>query len=66
MTCKELCRFEQKANRWTYIKGWKMCTVCEKSISTDNLRCYCCGHIFRIGAQENKYRQIRTQNCVRI
>lgn len=44
-----------------------MCTVCEKSMKADNTnRCYCCSHIFRSGAQENRYRQVRTANAPRI
>lgn len=67
MVCKDKCRFEKKANRWTYSSGYKMCTVCEKSMKADNTnRCYCCSHVFRSGAQENRYRQVRTANAPRI
>jgi hypothetical protein len=63
--CKGKCRFERNANRWTYRDGLKMCTTCEKGIDTKHIRCYCCSSKFRIGAQVNIYRQVRTANVVR-
>ncbi len=66
MSCKNKCRFESKASKWTYSKGMLMCTVCEVSIKTDELRCYCCNHLLRRNAQGNIYRQIRNANAVRL
>lgn len=65
--CKGHCRFEKNASKWTYRDGYKMCTICEKSMNnTPNNRCYCCNMVFRNGAQSNEYRQKRSAHCVRL
>ena len=64
--CHGKCRFEKKASKWTYITGKKMCTVCAKMMDSNLLRCFCCNNKLRIGAQENRYRQVRTANAPRI
>jgi hypothetical protein len=66
MSCKNKCRFEKKASKWTYSEGKLMCTVCEVSLDTKELRCYCCHHVLRRGPQTNKYRQLRSANAVRL
>ena len=65
--CKNKCRFEKKASKWTYRDGYKMCSVCVKSITdTPNHRCFCCNSVLRNGAQSNEYRQKRSAHCVRM
>jgi len=67
LICKDKCRFEKRkgGGKYLYRDGFKICTVCVKAIKTNELRCYCCKSVFRVGAQANIYRQVRTMNCVR-
>lgn len=62
--CKGKCRFEKPLSKHTYSLGFRGCTICEKSMK--NIRCYCCGHVTRKGAQNNDSRSKRIAMVARI
>ena len=64
--CKNNCRHEKKASKWTYISGLKMCTICQVGMDSNMSRCYCCGAPLRVGPQTNRSRKKRVENAVRL
>lgn len=41
-----------------YNNGFKFCSVCKLAIKTSDLRCICCGSIFRIKPKRSKLKEI--------
>jgi hypothetical protein len=68
MSCRDRCRYEAAGVRKEmYRRGYKHCSVCEKAIkTTEDVRCYCCGHVLRTGAHNNDSRNRRIENVVRM
>jgi hypothetical protein len=54
-TCKERCRHFKgyiKGSRHYMKNGNRWCSLCNYQIKTNDLRCWCCGSIFRIKAHK--------------
>lgn len=50
--CKEICESDERFKSFqgpnlSYEFGFKKCTVCEKSIKTDHIKCECCNNRLR-------------------
>ena len=59
-TCKGVCKNEMHVKSGfitKYGNGYKKCIICEKTIKTDNVKCYCCHCKLRTNSRKNKFKQ---------
>lgn len=47
-------RFKDKPSKDAYCRGIKFCKKCSYNIKTINLRCKCCGNLFRTRHKQKK------------
>jgi len=50
--------------RKSYSEGYKRCTECTYTIKTDNVKCKCCGNVYRITARTSYNKDHQRNKCV--